>query len=238
MNKLEIHHFESTDSVLDRLKEYATLGKNCLCIADEQTSGRGTKGRSFFSGKGCGAYFGLLYFPSFDQRLYHLVTPAAAVSVSTASDELCGIKTEIKWVNDVYYSGKKVCGILTESGENDFGKYLIIGIGINLSEPKCGYPEDIKNKAGFLPGNIDRDKIVNAVADKLIDYLDNIDKRTFVDAYVKKNYLLYKKVAFVSGNISGKGIVRGFDDELRIVILTENGKITLGSGEVTLDENN
>ena len=80
------------------------------------------------------------------------ITALTSVAVSRAIDKLSGKRSQIKWVNDIYIDGRKVCGILTEAvfSGSDYLDYVIVGIGINVSPPKNGFPEDIINKAGWV----------------------------------------------------------------------------------------
>ena len=102
-------------------------------IALEQTQGRGRLGRSFFSPAGTGLYMSVLLRPSLAPEDVPLITPAAAVAVCRALEELGSDRAQIKWVNDVYIGGRKVCGILTEAGPG-LG-YVVVGVGVNVSPP-------------------------------------------------------------------------------------------------------
>lgn len=123
-------------------------------IAEAQTDGRGTQGRSFYSPKGSGLYMSLLIpFGDCCDKL-PLATPAAAVGVC---DAVCSagavFNTEkdpsVKWVNDIYLGRKKICGILTESVMRDGGiAAVIIGIGINVYPPDGDFPTGLSGKAG------------------------------------------------------------------------------------------
>lgn len=123
-------------------------------IAEEQTAGRGTRGRSFYSPQGSGIYMSLIIpYDGCRDRL-PLVTPAAAVGVCEA---LCAVGTavdaesepSVKWVNDIYLNEKKICGILTESIARDGEAWaVIIGVGINVYSPEGNFPAEISDRAG------------------------------------------------------------------------------------------
>ena len=125
-------------------------------IAGCQTRGRGRRGRSFFSPEGTGLYMSILLRPSSlsaDQALKY--TTIAAVAVSEAIEAVSCRAARIKWVNDVYSGGRKVCGILTEASfnpEDGTLDYAVVGIGINVYEPAEGFPEDIRDRAGAIAG--------------------------------------------------------------------------------------
>ena len=89
--------------------------------------------------------------PEFDITHAGLITTAAATAVVGAIKKLTGLEAQIKWVNDVYLNGKKICGILTEA-VSDFEsgqiQYLVVGIGINCSTRK--FPKELAGTGGSL----------------------------------------------------------------------------------------
>ena len=86
-------------------------------VATKQTAGRGRLGRSFLSKRG-GVYFSIVLHPKKQEKETLFITVAAAVAAARAIESVSGKKCDIKWVNDIYINGKKVCGILAE-GSND-----------------------------------------------------------------------------------------------------------------------
>lgn len=146
--------------------------------AREQTGGKGTNGRSFFSPGKTGVYMSVILRNVKKERLLD-VTPMAAVAVSRVLDKNFGVETRIKWVNDVYLDGKKVCGILTKAQSKD-GKtdFIVVGIGINLFAPEGGFPEEIRNTAGFVSKVYDealRQKTIEEIAQLLCEYAERLD---------------------------------------------------------------
>lgn len=91
-----------------------------LFAAASQSAGRGRIGRRFWSPDGSGIYFSFIYVPEGGIQDPGRITAAAAVGVCRAADSLYGIRSGIKWVNDVYVGGKKVSGILTEGWTTPF----------------------------------------------------------------------------------------------------------------------
>ena len=158
--------------------------------AREQTGGKGTNGRSFFSPGKTGIYMSVILRNVKQDRLLD-VTPMAAVAVSRTLDKIFGVKTRIKWVNDVYLDGKKVCGILTKAqSKNGKTDFIVVGIGINLFAPEGGFPDDIKNTAGFVSRKYDealRQKTIEEIAVLLCDYAERLDDET-VSADIKSYY--------------------------------------------------
>ncbi|MBQ3003261.1 MAG: biotin--[Clostridia bacterium] len=115
-----IERHDVISSTNDRAKALASEGKRNICvIADRQTGGRGRMGRSFFSPSGCGLYLSVAFAPEVHGEDSALLTTYAAVAVWECIRELTGVTADIKWVNDLYLHGKKVCGILAE-GKIDY----------------------------------------------------------------------------------------------------------------------
>ena len=130
------------------LKEIDTtdLKSGYTVLADEQTAGRGRRGRIFHSPGSQGIYLSILLKPDKDQQDIHLLTMCAAVAVSKAIEQTCDIRADIKWVNDIFCNGKKICGILTEStisAELQEIDKVIVGIGINTGN----VPVEVKDIA-------------------------------------------------------------------------------------------
>lgn len=150
----EIIALECTPSTNTLLRELAEGGAPewTLVTSRRQSAGRGRVGKSFLSPEG-GLYMSLLLRPR-DMSTVKYVTPCAAVAVCRAIERVLGMKTDIKWVNDVFLNGKKVCGILTEAPyDTELGsvRYAVLGIGINLFEPEGGFGELSRAAGSLLP---------------------------------------------------------------------------------------
>ncbi|MDD3289290.1 MAG: biotin--[acetyl-CoA-carboxylase] ligase [Eubacteriales bacterium] len=146
-----LYRFDEIPSTQDVLKEYyrdktAVFGD--AVIAEAQTQGRGRYGHNFHSPRGRGIYLSILLPYRDTERL----TVRAAVAVMQAIEEVTGYVTEVKWVNDLLLHGRKIAGILAEAIVDDAGHpgAVVLGVGINLTEPPGGYPEEIRGRAGAL----------------------------------------------------------------------------------------
>ena len=154
---INVKYYDEIDSTNDEARRFAqNENSDCLIIANQQTKGRGRRGRTFFSPKDSGIYMSLIVHVGKNVEKLSSITAVAAVSVAKAVDTVVYNEQNtslIKWVNDVYIADKKVSGILTEAYsfmEDEEAGYLIIGFGINVYEPQTGFPKEIKNTAGFL----------------------------------------------------------------------------------------
>ena len=144
---------ETVDSTNSMGKRLFANGESAplIIVAEEQTAGRGRRGRTFFSPRGAGLYMTVALVPGQAVESVLGITAYAAVCVTEAILRLTGQSTQIKWVNDVFWNGKKICGILTEAMtdfESGTVESLLVGIGINLHPIEV--PSEWKEIVGFL----------------------------------------------------------------------------------------
>lgn len=130
MKRIDLKETTSTNEVAKSLRE---RGENLVVTAFRQTGGKGTKGRSFSSAAG-GVYFTrLTFYENFPASDAFLIMASASVAVCRTLEKY-GFEAEIKWPNDVYVHGKKICGILIE---NTFSgnkiSCSVVGIGLNVN---------------------------------------------------------------------------------------------------------
>ncbi len=236
---LEVH--DRIGSTNDRAKQLAAEGAGKVCvIADRQESGKGRMGRSFFSPPGTGLYLSLVLRPSLRGEDAALLTTFAAVAVAETVEAMTGAKAAIKWVNDVYVGGKKVCGILTE-GSVDFESggfsYAVVGIGVNLR--KCVRPPELASVATDLESEtgvrVDRSLFASALLRRFADVERVLRERSFLDAYRARCFVLGKDVTVFRG--SERFSARAVDVGPRGELLVDPGDgvlRALQSGEVSV----
>lgn len=241
--------FKVYDSLISTNKTAKELAENgakegTVIVAKKQTGGRGRLGRSFHSPEGTGLYFSIILRPDFSPKQNLLITPAAAVAVSTVIEAVTDTKAQIKWVNDIFINGKKVCGILSEAKLNAKGttEYVILGIGINLTTPKGGFPKDIELVAGALfnaPQNDTANEImVKTVTTFLSLYQSLTDDKIYTE-YEKRLMLKKAEVNYTENGEVKCGTVLGIDHSFNLIINKADGKeFHLSSGEVTIGSGN
>jgi len=171
-----IHIYDSLDSTNKTAKEMAIKGASggTIVVAKSQALGRGRREHEFFSPEG-GIYMSIILTPEMLPSLEpDVVTALAGVAVCEAIKNLCGIDSSIKPINDLFSEGKKICGILTESGtEFDTGtvQWIVIGIGVNFDSDITKFPQEIKNIAGALfnpgEGTVTKNKLIAAIINNL-----------------------------------------------------------------------
>lgn len=139
---------DSTNLEAKRLAEAGAL-HGTLVTAEEQTSGKGRRGRSWISVPGQGVWMSFVLRPDIELENSSMLTLVAALAVEKGIKDAAGIDGRIKWPNDVLVNGKKVCGILTElSAQMDELNYIVVGIGINANIGQ--FPEEVRDKATSL----------------------------------------------------------------------------------------
>lgn len=235
-----VYVYERLDSSNQTAKRLALAGAphGTLVLAGQQSAGRGRMGRRFESPAGKGIYLSLVLRAPMPASEALGVTVGAAVAVARAVQKLCGIELGIKWVNDLYYQGKKVCGILTEAGtsvESGLLEWLVVGIGLNLTTTPADWPEELARTAGSLfpggPAPVGRAALAGAIARELLalcpgfDCLDEYRARCFVPGH-------WVTVCAETETYAAKALA--IDEEGRLVIQRENGRQeALRCGEVT-----
>lgn len=236
---LEIH--DCVGSTNDRAKQLAAEGAERVCVlADRQTRGKGRMGRHFLSPPGAGLYLSCVLRPSLRGEDAALLTTYAAVAVAETVESMTGARAEIKWVNDVYVGGKKICGILTE-GSVDFESggfsYAVVGIGVNLR--KREWPPELASVATDLETETgvqaDRNLFTSALLRRFADVETALRERSFLDAYRARCFVLGKDVTVFRGN--EQFCARAVDVGPRGELLVDPGDGTiraLQSGEVSV----
>lgn len=231
---------EETDSTNRAAKELATKGaaEGTLLVAKRQSMGKGRLGRSFFSPKG-GIYMSAVLKPRLPAERAVLITTCAAVAVARAIEKETGLQTGIKWVNDIFIEGKKVCGILTEAGldfESGMPEYVILGIGINVEQQSV--PEELKDVVGclesFTKETVAKSKLIAAVWNEFSRLYETLGDAEYMKEYRARSILLGKKVTVLAAEGTYAAMVRDIDAEGHLLIETNRGIEVLSSGEVSV----
>ena len=211
-----------------------------VVIAREQTAGKGRQGRQFYSPADTGIYMSIVLRPAFPPAQALLITTAAAVAVAQALEQLGCPDPAIKWVNDVYSGGKKVCGILTE-GAFDFEsgrfRYAVLGIGINLSAPAGGFPGELRERAGaaFAAGEPLKNRLAAAVIDNFARFYAALPEKPHLALYRQRSMLTGKTVLIPGPKGERTAQALGIDDDFRLLVASPDGtREALSSGEVSV----
>lgn len=236
--------YQETDSTNRAAKQAAVAGEaghGSAILARRQSAGRGRRGRNFYSPEDAGLYLSIILEPRGSLRESLLLTAEAAVAVYKAVKQITGIPLDIKWVNDLYYNGKKVCGILTEavtdfeSGEIQFA---VVGIGLNLYETEGGYPRELQGIAGGLyktsqeAAAVNRNHLAAAVINCI---LEETRELRLPSEYAERNIVPGHMVEIIDGERSRTARALEICPDGRLKIQEKDGSETLLSyGEISL----
>lgn len=241
----EIHYFDETDSTSTQAAKMAEAGAphGTMVIAESQSAGRGRLGRSWVSRQGEGLYFSIILRPEIEIHRIPQLTLLAAVVLARTFEEVCAARPQIKWPNDILIHNKKCCGILTEmAGDADRARWVILGIGINVSGTE--FPPEIADIATSLKLALPEPPPHRAVL--LAHLLDELE-RALIDyearglEWVRKSWEEYAGIRGKRVRVSApggerrEGIARGLDQDGALLLETEPGATErIIAGDVTL----
>lgn len=228
----KISVFDSLPSTNTYLAALARGGEKegRVILAEAQSAGRGRLGRSFFSPSGSGIYMSILFRPR------HLdagrLTTLAAVVVADAIERVCGIKAGIKWVNDLVFDGKKLCGILAEGVGTEFA---VLGIGINVKQSALpselvGVATSLEEILGVAPS---RNRLIAQILWGFAQA--DIEGAAHMDEYRRRSITLGKTVRILS---TGETVfVLAIEDDGALSVRDGTGGLRhISSGEVSVRE--
>lgn len=231
-NESYIEIYELSTSTNALAKEIMGKGENsCLIISKEQSNGKGRFGKTFYSPKG-GLYFSYSYKPdniTFDASI---LTMAIGVSVAETFKELYDIDLQIKWVNDLFYEGKKVAGILTEGSfnmETSQVDYITCGIGINLTINEGILATDLKDIAGPVFSKLPKDFDANILISKIIENFIAIkdSQKDIIEKYSKICLNLGQDITFTINDKDFEGIAKDISSKGELIVELKNGQVKL-----------
>lgn len=212
-----------------------------LFLTETQSGGRGRYGRPFFSPEGQ-IYMTLLLEPNQTFAELPQYTLLTAVAVALAIDEATGKSCSIKWVNDLFLDGKKVCGILSEA-MSDFEtgqiSHVTIGIGLNFSIAPESFPKELQTIATSLfpegSSTITRNELIQNIWRNFFELLDGLPDTAYLDYYRNKSFVIGKVVSFTQRGVHYTGKALRITDAGELVVqTTAAGEMTLSSGEISL----
>jgi BirA family biotin operon repressor/biotin-[acetyl-CoA-carboxylase] ligase len=251
-----VDYHESIGSTSDRALELGASGEGplpLLVLAERQTAGRGRGENRWWSDEGALTFSLLMEAESARLPIgdWPKIALVAGLAICRALAQLVpAAELKVKWPNDVYLNGRKVCGILSESvlGSRD---RLVVGIGINVNNRDIGPRSKVQSPS---LGTLDRglsatsmiecDGICRDLTDVLLSVLDEFDRqwRAMVESGFATAAIAFRERCFLTGRIvrieqpGGQivsGICRGIDDCGRLGIATECGEVAVVSGTVS-----
>jgi BirA family biotin operon repressor/biotin-[acetyl-CoA-carboxylase] ligase len=240
-----IHHsIDSTNNEAKRIIAASadSVPYGTVIIAEEQTAGRGRRGREFASPASGSVYMSFILAPAEQAGAPFIITIMAAVAVCEAIEEISGQIPRIKWVNDIFIDRKKICGILTEAVsdvESGSIESIVLGIGVNINVPQSMFPKELRDIAGSLqldPG--ERNRFTAALVRRVQAGYERLQAGISpIEDYRSRSLAIGRKIT-VSGAKSGESKEATAKDILEdgslLIEYKDGSKEALRSGEVSI----
>ncbi|HKV41654.1 MAG TPA: biotin--[acetyl-CoA-carboxylase] ligase [Blastocatellia bacterium] len=235
--------FDSVPSTNDLARQMAIEGaaEGTAILALHQTAGRGRQGKHWASPPGQGLYVSVVLRPCIKPAALPILTLGAAVAVADTLIGTLGLAPDIKWPNDVMAGGRKVCGILIESGiESGRTLYAVLGVGLNVSQRE--FPEELRGIATSLaiesgvPAT--PDEVLPALLERL-EYWYRISlsapARVLERWTSLSSYAMDCRVRIVSSEEVFEGVTRGITPAGYLIVEGADGRRReFATGEVSL----
>ncbi len=238
-----LQYHESVDST-NRLAEQAArdgAAHGTVIVAGEQTAGRGRFQRLWHSPPGLGLWFSILVRPNITAAEAPTLSLLTGLALAQALEDLLPVQAQLKWPNDLLLKNKKTAGILLDlSSEQNQIDYIVIGVGINVSQQPADFPEEVRDSATSLAiasgKTVDFDTL-------LIGFLETFERlyhqfldqgfTPFVEPYQDRCTLLGHEVSITVGDNIITGEVIGLQPSGAMVIFADGQETAVFAGEVT-----
>ena len=219
--------YDTLDSTMNQAAGLLPKVSSPFCVtARTQTRGRGKPGRSWHDSAGESLLITFAFACSRPPGEYSF---AAGLAVRSALLRVCGMDTRLKWVNDVYSGGKKLCGILCERVREGGADHMLIGIGVNVRE--AVFPEDLNATSVYLEtGRLIEPAVLAAPLARELESCLELSFDSVRDRWSRNMLLLGEQASVSCGGSVLTGIVKGIDPEGRLLLQTEDGLQSLSSG--------
>ncbi|WMJ78902.1 MULTISPECIES: biotin--[acetyl-CoA-carboxylase] ligase [unclassified Sedimentibacter] len=237
---LTVHKTIGSTNTEAKLMSMKHADHGTVILSEEQTEGRGRMGRSFYSPSESGIYMSIILKPKLNISDSVLITTAAAVAVCLSIDKFTNQYAEIKWVNDVYIGGKKVCGILTEAVtdmESGTVSSIVVGIGLNVQTEL--FPPELKETAGSIfssrEGHSIRNQLSAEIINNILSICNEIETRSFLKIYKDRSMILGERIRYLKNGKWIEGYAQDIDEHGGLVVFhDDDNKEILHSGEISV----
>lgn len=230
---IRIINLDEVDSTNEYAKRIAPSSpEGTVVVAGKQTLGKGRRGRKWASPEG-GLWMSVVLKPEVDAADMPKIVFIGALAVVDTLQEF-GIRAGIKWPNDVWVDGRKICGILTEG---KLGKFVVLGIGLNVNNE---IPEELKEMATSMKLILGREVDLGRVLKILLRNLDRWyrgflkDGSSVISAVKERCFVLGRRVRVVEdgGELIGQAV--DIDESGALILETSKGSVRLFYGDVSL----
>lgn len=235
----KILFFEEVDSTNNKAKQIALKeNEGTVVISEMQTSGRGRRGREWYSPKG-GVYVSFVLKPNVSpEKASQLTLVSSLALVKTLNSMDNNLNAKIKWPNDILISGKKISGILTElSADVEKINYIVVGVGINLNTEKEILPEN----GTSLKIEMKEEVSIKLFLKSFLEHYDSIYQEyingkidLIIERWKDNSDTLGKKVKIIGINETFEGLAKDIDENGALILQTKEKEIKVYSGDVSL----
>jgi BirA family biotin operon repressor/biotin-[acetyl-CoA-carboxylase] ligase len=214
----------------------ASAPEGTVVLAEEQKAGRGRLKRAWLSPAGCLTLSVVLY-P--EMRFLPFLVMVAALAVADTVEET-GLKAEIKWPNDILINGKKVSGILIETGIREGEpNYVVIGIGLNVNLNPVDCPEIRESATSLMAESGEKVARIPTLQTLLVRleywYQALLKSEPVFASWRRRLTTLGKTVQVLAGSVRYQGVAEGVAPDGALLLRLESGQlIKLPAGDVTL----
>ncbi|MAY41801.1 MULTISPECIES: bifunctional biotin--[acetyl-CoA-carboxylase] ligase/biotin operon repressor BirA [unclassified Neptuniibacter] len=221
----------------------ASQAEDChgrLFLAEQQTAGRGRRGRDWVSPYGRNLYFSLVW--RFEQGIAAVegLSLLVGIAIVRAMEKMNIEGVQLKWPNDLLYQGKKLAGILLEvHGEASGQCQVVIGVGINAEMPQevgaaIDQPwTDLKT----IMGGVSRNKLMAEVLNELAVGLTEFQQSGFsvlVDEWQARNAMQEQQITLQIGNDLVEGVCKGVNASGALLLESGEGVKAYHGGEISI----
>jgi len=241
LGELDLHQrIDSTNAQAMRRIE-AGIGSGLVCVAEQQTAGRGRRGKPWISPFASNIYMSLVWRFALQPADLQGLSLAVGVAVTDALAS-CGVRgLQLKWPNDILYEDAKLGGVLIELvGDSKGGCHVVVGVGLNVCMPVAEAADidqrwtDIAAISAALPG---RDALLAALLNHLLPLMPDFEARGFApwrERWLQLDAFSGRQVLVHSGAGAIAGVAAGVDACGDLLLQTDTGLQTLVGGEVSL----
>lgn len=209
-----------------------------VVVADQQLRGRGRRGRAWHSSPGTGLLFSMILRPAIDPARLHLLTVVLALSLVGVLGKL-GVDAKTKWPNDVLVLGRKISGILGESGGDPL--WIVLGMGVNVDRPLQGIPRELSERCIFMSDvigdSVDRLTLLQSLLTEMEEWYAIIadEPEVILEKWRRADMFLGKRVCLYGPFGRMEGTDEGIDLNGSLVLRTDSHSLVrVVSGEITL----
>ena len=230
----------STNDYIKTL-QHSDFINGTVVVAREQSAGKGRLGRQWITKRDDCLAFSILLKPQLSPCEVSSITPLAGLAVCKAIRKFTGLDCKLKWPNDIIIGKKKLCGILTEmSADFNFVKYIVLGIGINISQ--ADFPCEISEKATSIMletgKNPDKNRffatVLNCIEEQLMQSNYKLSQN-MIEEYSAMCATIGRNVTFFRGTEQVSGLAVAINKDAELIVKTSDGSTNIvNSGEVTV----